>query len=173
MEKLGQLRKARDTFRKEVTRWEETRQVVSLEIIDGCFVRVLYLDAVLAAMETDVDIGVYERFLSLVTMDAAMQERLARNISYLSTALTVRTFRAPFRSLVREVEERGYLLDSEHYYIIESAYRSVESYEYHEDNAISAMMESFLSCESRAAVTGDETVTDNNDKLTALSMSGI
>ena len=168
LENLGQLQRARDTYRKEVTRWEETRQVVSPDIIDGCFVRVIYLDGVLAAMETEVDIGVYERFLSFAPMDAAMQERLARNISYLSTALTVRTFRKPFWDLVREIEERGYLLDSEHYYIIENAYRSVESYEYHEDNAISAMMESFLSCESRAAVTGNETV-DNNDKLTALS----
>ena len=168
LEQLGQLRKARDTFRKEGTRWEETRQVVSMEVIDGCFVRVLYLDAVLAAMETEVDIGVYEHFLSLVPMDAAMQERVARNISYLSTALTVRTFREPFRSLVREIEARGYLMDSEKDYIIENAYRSVESYEYHEDNAISAMMESFLSCESRAAVTGDEDL-DNNDKLTTLS----
>ena len=44
----------------------------------------------------------------------------------------------------------------------------MESYEYHEDNAISAMMESFLSAESRApmAGAGDE---DNNEKLTALS----
>ena len=66
------------------------------------------------------------------------------------------------------MEEQGYLLDSEHYYIIENAYRSVESYEYHEDNEISAMMESFLSAESRAPIAGDES-TDTNDKLTALS----
>ena len=168
LENLGQLKKARDTYRKEVTRWEETRQVVSLEVIDGCFVRVLYLDAVLGAMETEVDLGVYERFLSFAPMDAAMQERLARNLSYLSTALTVRTFREPFGSLVREIEERGYLLNSEQYYIIENAYRSVESYEYHEDNAISAMMESFLSSESRVPMSGDDGP-DANEELTALS----
>ena len=168
LENLGQLRRARDVYRKEVTRWEETREIVSLEILDGCFVRVIYLDAVLAAMETTVDLGVYKRFLSLATMDAAMQERLARNISYLSTALTVRTFRAPFLSLVREVEAQGYLLDCEHYYIIENAYRSVESYEYHEDNAVSAMMESFLSCESRPPVK-EEGNEENGEKLTLLS----
>ena len=168
LEKTGQLQKARDVYRREVTHWEETREIVSLEILDGCFVRVIYLDAVLAAMETTVDIGVYQRFLTFVQMDAAMQERLARNISYLSTALTVRSFRAPFLSLIREIEERGYLLDSEHYYIIENAYRSVESYDYHEDSAISAMMESFLSCESRPPVTGDEDA-GNQEKLTTLS----
>ena len=168
LENLGQREKAREIYRKEVTHWEETRKITSVEILDGCFVRVLYLDAVLAAMETTVDIGVYKRFLTVLTMDEAMQRRLAQNISYLSTALTVRSFRIPFRSLVREVEEQGYLLDSEHYYIIENAYRSVESYEYHEDNEISAMMESFLSAESRAPIAGDES-TDTNDKLTALS----
>ena len=168
LENLGQREKAREIYRKEVTRWEETRQIPSVEILDGCFVRLIYLDAVLGAMELTVDAAVYKRFLAAVSMDAGMKRRLAQNISYLSTALTVRTFRIPFRSLVREIEEEGYLLDSEQYYIIENAYRSVESYEYHEDNAISAMMESFLSAESRAPMAGaaDE---DANDKLTALS----
>ena len=168
LENLGQRQKARDVYRREVTRWEETRKVPSIEILDGCFVRVIYLDAVLGAAQLTVDTGVYKRFLSTVNMDASMKKRLAQNISYLSTALTVRTFRIPFRALVKEVEEEGYLLDSEQYYIIENAYRSVESYEYHEDNAISAMMESFLSAESRAPMAGaaDE---DVNDRLTALS----
>ena len=168
LEKLGQREKAREIFRKEVTRWEETRNIVSVDILDGCFVRLLYLDAILGAMELTVDIGVYKRFLAAAEMDAAMQRRLAHNISYLSTALTVRTFRIPFRGLIREVEERGYLIGSEQYYIIENAYRSVESYEYHEDNAVSAMMESFLSSESRVSAAGAGEG-DTNEKLTALS----
>jgi tetratricopeptide (TPR) repeat protein len=168
LENLGQREKARETFRKEVTYWEETRQIISADILDGCFVRTLYLDALLGAVELTVDLGVYKRFLSKVTMDANMQKRLAQNISYLSTALPVRTFRIPFRSLIREVEEQGYLLDSEQYFIIENAYRSVESYEYHEDNAVSAMMESFLSAESRAPMAGAVDA-DPNEKLTALS----
>lgn len=167
LEKLGQREKARDIFRKEITLWEESRKISSVEILDGCFVRVLYLDAAMGAMEMTVDMGVYKRFLSAVTMDAAMQRRLAQNLSYLSTALTMHDFRKPFLSLVREIEEQGYLLDSEHYPIIENAYRSVESYEYHEDNAVSAMMESFLSAESRSSAPGEEA--DDNEKLTALS----
>ena len=168
LENLGQKEKAREIYRKEVTHWEETREILSVDILDGCFVRTLYLDALMGAVELTVDLGVYKRFLTKVTMDANMQRRLAQNISFLSTALTVRTFRIPFRSLIREVEEQGYLLDSEQYFIIENAYRSVESYEYHEDNAVSAMMESFLSAESRApmAGAGDE---DTDAKLTALS----
>ena len=168
LENLGQKERARAVYRKEVTLWEETRKISSVDILDGCFVRVIYLDAVTNAMELTVDIGVYKRFLATVQMDADMQRRLTRNISFLSTALTVRTFRIPYRSLIREVEEQGYLLNSEHYYIIENAYRSVESYEYHEDNMVSAMMESFLSAESRAPMAAGEEE-DNNDKLTSLS----
>lgn len=168
LEKTGQREKAREIFRKEVTYWEETREIMSVDILDGCFQRLLYLDGVLGAMELTVDIAVYKRFLSVVTMDSKMKQNLAKNIAFLSRALTSRTFRIPFRSLVREVEEQGYLLNSEQYYIIENAYRSVESYEYHEDNAVSAMMESFLSAESRApmADAGDE---EKEARLTALS----
>lgn len=168
LENLGQKERARAVYRKEVTLWEETRRISSVDILDGCFVRVIYLGAVTNAMELTVDTGVYKRFLSTVQMDADMQKRLTRNISFLSTALTARNFRIPYRSLIREVEEQGYLLNSEHYYIIENAYRSVESYEYHEDNMVSAMMESFLSAESRAPMAAGEEE-DNNDKLTALS----
>ena len=103
LESLGQREKARDMYHKEITIWEESRVIRSVEILDGCFVRTLYLDAILGAMELTVDMGVYKRFLAAVTMDAAMQRKLAQNISYLSTALTVRTFRIPFRSLVREI----------------------------------------------------------------------
>ena len=168
LEMTGQREKAREIFRKEVTYWEETREIMSVDILDGCFQRLLYLDGVLGAMELTVDIAVYKRFLSVVTMDSKMKQNLAKNIAFLSRALTSRTFRIPFRSLVREVEEQGYLLNSEQYYIIENAYRSVESYEYHEDNAVSAMMESFLSAESRApmADAGDE---EKEARLTALS----
>ena len=170
LEKLGQREKAREMYKKEVTRWEETRQVRSREILDGCFVRLIYLDAILNDPMLTVDMGIYKRFLSLVGMDAFMQRRLAQNISFLSTAMTVRTFRAPFRSLIKEVEEQGYLLDSEHYYIIENAYRSLESYEYHEDPAVSSMMESFLSAESRAPMSPEADADDDrNTKLTALS----
>ena len=168
LENLGQKERARTVYRKEVTLWEETRRISSVDILDGCFVRLIYLDALLNAVELTVDIGVYKRFLSTVQMDANMQRRLTQNISFLSTALTVHTFRIPYRSLIREVEEQGYLLNSEHYYIIENAYRSVESYEYHEDNKVSAMMESFLSAESRAPMAAGEEE-DSNDKLTALS----
>ena len=73
VENLGQKERAREIFRKEITRWEETREVSSVDILDGCFVRVLYLGALTAAVGLTVDIGVYKRFLTTVEMDAKMQ----------------------------------------------------------------------------------------------------
>ena len=61
LESLGQREKARDMYHKEITIWEESRVIRSVEILDGCFVRTLYLDAILGAMELTVDMGVYKR----------------------------------------------------------------------------------------------------------------
>ena len=59
------------------------------------------------------------------------------------------------------MEQEGYLLDSPGYSIIDSAYRAVESYRYHEDRKVDAFMESFLSAEA-----GDRSG-DGNDGDTA------
>ena len=36
LENLGQKEKAREIYRKEVTHWEETREILSVDILDGC-----------------------------------------------------------------------------------------------------------------------------------------
>ena len=145
----GNRRKARDAYRAEVTRWEETREMASPENLDGCFCQLIYLDAALSLMELTVDLGVYRRFLEKAELTPDMKERLASNIAYWSTLLTAPAFREPFVKFVREVEQEGFLLDSPRYYIIDSAYRAEESYRYHDDKNIDAFMESFLSAEAR------------------------
>ena len=52
----GNRRKARDAYRAEVTRWEETREMASPENLDGCFCQLIYLDAALSLMELTVDL---------------------------------------------------------------------------------------------------------------------
>jgi hypothetical protein len=96
-------------------------------------------------MELVVDLGIYKRFLEKIEMTPLMREKLAGNISYWSTLLPMQRFRAPFVDFVREVENQGYLLDSDYLYIIENAYRSEESYRYHEDKRIDSFLEGFLS----------------------------
>lgn len=144
----GNRQKARDAFRAEITRWEETGEMVSQDSLDACFCNLIYLDASLYLRELSSDLGTYRRFLESAEMTPEMKEHLASNIAYWSTLLTVPTFRDMFVVFVRDVEQAGYLVDSPRYSIIDSAYRAEESYRYHEDKNIDAFMESFLSAES-------------------------
>lgn len=164
LENLNRREKAREVFNREIRRYEDTGEIPSEELLDGCFSHLIFLDAVLGRMELNVDTGIYKRFLSKIEMNPQMRKHLTQNIAFWSTALTVRTFREPFRSIVRTIEEEGYLLDSDYYYIIENAYRSVESYEYHEDRQIDAITESFLSAESHAPLGNSDTMEDTVDR---------
>lgn len=175
LENLNRTEKAREIFRREITRYEDTGEIPSEELLDGCFSHLIYLDAILGRIELTVDMGIYKRFLTKIEMTPQMQLHLTQNLAFWSRALTIRAFREPFRSFVRTIDEEGYLLDSEHYYIIENAYRSVESYEYHEDRKIDAMTESFLSAESHAPLGSSDSmdvepdVQDRQLRATALT----
>lgn len=147
-QKTGNRQKARDAFRAEITRWENTTEMASQVILDGCFCNLIYLDAALYLSELSEDLDSYRGFLENVDMSPEMKDHLANNIAYWSTLLTVPSFRELFLQFVRDVEEAGYLLDSPRYSIIESAYRAEESYRYHEDKKIDALMESFLSSQA-------------------------
>ena len=147
-QKTGNRQKARDAFRAEITRWEETGEMPSQDNLDVCYNNLIYLDAALYLGELSADLNSYERFLEKAEMTPEMKEHLAGNIAYWSTLLTVPTFRTMFVKFVRDVEQAGYLVDSPRYSIIDSAYRAEESYRYHEDKNIDAFMESFLSAES-------------------------
>ena len=147
-QKSGNRQKARDAFRAEVTRWEETKEMASQVILDGCFCNLIYLDAALYLSELSADLDAYRSFLEIAEMTPEMKDHLANNIAYWSTLLTVPSFRGLFVGFVRDVEQAGYLLDSPRYSIIESAYRAEESYRYHEDKKIDALMESFLSSQA-------------------------
>ena len=147
-QKTGNRQKARDAFRAEITRWEETGKTASQENLDGCFNNLIYLDAALYLRELPADLDSYRHFLENAEMTPELKECLSGNIAYWSTLLTVPTFRDLFVRFVRDVEQAGYLVDSPRFSIIDSAYRAEESYRYHEDKNIDAFMESFLSAES-------------------------
>ena len=147
-ENTGNRRKARDAFRAEIAHWEETGEILSPENLDGCFCNLIYLDAALYLPDLSADLDLYRKFLAETEMTQEMKGRLAGNIAYWSTLLTVPAFRDLFVKFVRDVEQGGYLLDSPRYSIIDSAYRAEESYRYHEDKNVDAFMESFLSAEA-------------------------
>lgn len=147
-ENTGNRQKAREAFRAEAARWEETGEIVSPENLDRCFNRLIYLDGALSLMELSSDLDAYRRFLEKADMTPTMKEHLANNIAGWSALLTIPAFRSQFVKFVKDVEQAGYLIDSPGYHIIDSAYRAEESYRYHEDKKIDAFMESFLSAEA-------------------------
>ena len=147
-ENTGNRMSARNAFRKEIAMWEESGEMASSENLDGCFCNMIYLDGSLSLTELSADLEVYRKFLREAEMTQTMQDHLAKNIAYWSTLLTLPAFRDPFLKFVKDVEQEGYLLDSPGYSIIDSAYRAVESYRYHEDRNVDAFMESFLSAEA-------------------------
>ena len=147
-ENTGNRMGARNAFRKEIAMWEETGEMASSENLDGCFCNMIYLDGSLSLTELSADLEVYRKFLREAEMTETMQDHLTKNIAYWSTLLTLPAFRDPFIKFVKDVEQEGYLLDSPGYGIINSAYRAVESYRYHEDRKVDAFMESFLSAEA-------------------------
>lgn len=147
-ENTGNRSKAREAFHAETARWEETTEMASPENLDGCFSRLIYLDAELTLPELAFDLDAYRSFLQKTEMTPAMKEHLANNIAKWSALLTLPGFRKQFVQFVRDVEQEGYLVDNPGYRIIDSAYRAEESYRYHEDKAIDAFLESFLSAEA-------------------------
>ena len=148
-ENTGNRKKARDAYRAEIARWEETGEMLSPDNLDGCFCNMIYLDAALSLIELSDDLDLYRKFLREIEMTPAMKDRLANNIAYWSTLLTLPAFRSLFVDFVKDVEQEGYLVDSPRYTIIDSAYRASESYRYHEDRNVDAFMESFLSAEGQ------------------------
>ena len=111
-ENTGNRRKARNAYRMEITRWEETGEMASPENLDGCFCNLIYLDAVLSLPELSADLDLYRKFLRETEMTQTMKGHLANNIAYWSALLTLSAFRDPFVNFVRDVEQEGYLLDS-------------------------------------------------------------
>ncbi len=147
-ESTGNRRKARDAYRAEIAHWEKTGDIASPENLDGCFCNVVYMDAALSLPELPADLDLYKSFLEKADLTPDMQNRLAGNIAYWSSLLTVPSFRGLFVDFVKHVELEGWLMDSPRAFIIDSAYRSAESYRYHEDKKVDAFMESFLSAEA-------------------------
>ena len=106
-ENTGNRRKAREAFHAETARWEETTEMASPENLDGCFSRMIYLDAELSLPALSSDLDAYRSFLKKTEMTPAMKEHLANNIAKWSALLTLPGFRKQFVQFVRDVEQEG------------------------------------------------------------------
>lgn len=140
----GHQKEAREIFREEVDDYERTGEIPDAETLDGTYQNLLYLDAKLANGAYPEDVESYFRFLDRIEMTDRMQGYLSGTISRLSTLMEYTWFRPLFQQFVDKVEEKGYITSREYARVIESARISMESYEYHSDPKVNAMVEEFL-----------------------------
>lgn len=144
LQQIGRMKQSREAFRREVDFFEKTGIIPSDIMLDGAFQNLLHLDVVLANGKYPEDVESYFDFLDQVEMTEDMQECLSVNIVYFSTMMSNKWFRPLFLEFVTRIRDKGYLKKKESLEVLESAFTSWESYGYHEDRRVSALMESYL-----------------------------
>lgn len=145
LQQLGKKAQARDVFRAEADHFDETGLIVSPEMLDGVFQSLLYLDITLGNQKYPQDIQSYYRFLDKVQMDENMQYNLASNIVFFCEMMKNQHFRPLFREFIGHIREKGYITIDRFVQTLDSAFASAESYAYHEDRTINALLEGYLS----------------------------
>lgn len=144
LQQIGRVKQSREAFRREVEFFEKTGVIHSDIMLDGAFQNLLHLDITLANGKYPEDVELYFDFLDQVEMTEDMQECLSVNIVYFSTMMSNKWYRPLFLEFVTRIRDKGYLKRKESLEVLESAFTSWESYGYHEDRRVSALMESYL-----------------------------
>lgn len=144
LQAIGRQKQARDIFYQEVLYYKTEGVIVSSIMLDGVFQNLLYLDVVLGNGKYPEDVKDYYAFLEQVEMTEEMQSCLAGNIVYFCSLMSNKWYRPLFLDLITHVREKGYLAGGTFQSTLESAFASWESFRYHEDRQISAMMEDYL-----------------------------
>ena len=162
----GNESKARDIFHKELERYRSTGENPSARMLDGAFQRCLWLDISLCHNELRDDIELYKKFLSEIELDEYLMDCLSNTIVGMSRQLENKWFRPVFLDFVDHVRDRGYISAEPYIETIHTAYTSEESWRYHEDRRISAMMESLLSaCRAKKDMDFYNTLSEREKKL--------
>lgn len=138
------MKQSRDVFYREIEFFKNTGTILSSAMLDGAFQNLLYLDIILGNGRYPEDVKLYYDFLDQVEMNEEMQDFLAGNIIYFQSLMSNKWYRPLFLEFITHIENRGFLTRKESLNVLESAFVSWESYEYHDDQQISQMMEAYL-----------------------------
>lgn len=90
------------------------------------------------------DLERYYIFLDTIQMNSLMQEYVVETLVRLCELMENPWYRPLFKEFVTHVEKKGYLTEERYQKTIESAYASMESYSYYEDNRISIIAKAAL-----------------------------
>lgn len=141
---IGKKKQGRDVFRREVDFFEETGKIVADWMLDGAFENLLYLDVILGNGKYPEDIKLYYEFLDQVEMTEDMQKCLAGNIVYFCDLMSNKWYRPLFLELITYIRDKGFLTSADTLETLASAFSSWESFEYHDDRKVSAILEDYL-----------------------------
>lgn len=166
LQQTGRLKRSRDAFYEEAAYFEKTRTIISPEMLDGAFQNLLYLDVTLGNGQYREDVKKYYDFLDQVEMTEEMQDHLAGNIVYFShTLMSNKGYRPLFLEFITHIRDRNFLTTEYGKEVIASAFSSWESYEYHEDRRIGALMEEFLTSHHERKYVDDDEKTQEDRQL--------
>jgi len=90
------------------------------------------------------DLQKYYAFLDRVVMNDLMQEYLIETLARLWELMGNKWFRPLLKEFVDHIKEKDYLKDEVYKRTLESAYASMESYQYFEDSKVSLLMKQAL-----------------------------
>lgn len=153
LQQIGRLKQSCDIFREEAAFFRETGIIVSERMLDGAFQNLLYLDIVLGNGKYLEDIALYYDFLNQVEMTSEMQDDLAGNIVYFCSLMSNKWYRPLFLEFISYIRDKGFLTEEDALVTLASAFSSWESYSYHEDGQISALMETYLNASHKRKYT--------------------
>lgn len=169
---LGRTKQSREAFREEAAYFEKTGRIVAAETLNGAFGSLLYLDISLGNGKYPEDVRLYYDFLDQVEMTDAMQEELAGNIVYLCNLMSNKWYRPLFLELITHIEDRGFLTGAKTRETLESAFTSWESYAYHEDRKIDALLEQYLSSSHQRTYMPEEPeLKEERDRIIATALT--
>lgn len=149
LQQIGRLKQSCDIFREEAVFFKKTGTIVSAGMLDGAFQNLLYLDIVLGNGKYPEDIVLYYDFLNQVEMTPEMQDDLAGNIVYFCSLMSNKWYRPLFLEFISYIRDKGFLTKEDAMLTLASAFSSWESYSYHEDSRLSALMETYLNASHR------------------------
>ena len=172
LQQIGRLKQSRDVFHEEADFFKKTGIIVSARMLDGAFQNLLYLDIVLGNGKYPEDITLYYDFLNQVEMTQEMQEDLAGNIVYFCSLMSNKWYRPLFLEFISYIRDKGFLTNEDALITLASAFSSWESYSYHEDNQISALMENYLTANHEKKYSkGNMLLEEERDEIEVTALS--
>lgn len=134
-----------EILREELAAWKAGHFPIGDELLDRAFCTLLNLDITLHSQKYEEDIKWYYDYLNCMEMDEIGQRRVASALVYFCGNLIQKWYRPHFKQLADYIEEKKFLTGDSFLKTLKSAYASLESYAYHEDHEIDALVEGYLS----------------------------